>query len=190
MRRFILSAFFAIVTFSAFSQNVGYEKWIDIGIGLDAKHSEANYALKFTNGYRLNDYVFLGGGLGISQYTYTDKLMRIENEFGGYDEINSESSIAVPVYATFKAYFADKKTTPFFVANMGYIIGKSDSNSIITSGLFFNPNIGLDFNLNNDLSKSIFVQLGINIEQNKNMLTWELEDGARVKVQLNVGFRF
>ncbi len=190
MKKIILSVFFTIVMLSAFSQNVGYEKWINIGIGLDTKHSEASYALKFTNGYRFSDYIFLGGGLGISQYTYTDELMRIENKFGGYTEIIPQSSIAVPIYATFKAYFTTKKTAPFCVVNTGYVIGKSDSNAIITSGLFFNPNIGLDFNLNDDLSKSIFVQLGVSIEQNKNMLTWDLEDGSRVKVQLNMGFRF
>ncbi len=190
MKKIILSAFFAIVTFSAFSQNVGYEKWINIGIGGDIKHDEGNFTFKFTNGYRFNDYIFLGGGMGISLYTYSDELMRIESKTGGYTEINPQPSIAVPVYATFKAYFTAKKIAPFFVVNAGYIFGESDSNSIITSGLFFNPNIGLDFNLNNDLSKSIFVQLGLSIDQNKNMLTWDLEDGARTKVQLNLGFRF
>ena len=190
MKKIIILVALAVTTLNAFSQNQGYEKWIDAGIGLDTNHSEGYYALKFTNGYRFNDYIFLGGGLGVSLYTYSDELMRIENNKGGYSEIATQSSFAMPAYITFKSYFTKKKIAPFFTLNTGYTFGASDSNSIITSGLFFNPNIGIDFNLNNDRSKSIFLQLGLNIEQNKNMLTWDLSDGARNKVQLNVGFRF
>ena len=50
--------------------------------------------------------------------------------------------------------------------------------------------MGIDINLGAERKYAIFTEVGININENKNLLTRELEKKSRIKSSFEVGFRF
>jgi hypothetical protein len=196
MKKLLLPLLLTLCTIFTFAQKTpnlkGYKKWVDIGVGLDTKFSESFYELNFTNGYHFNNYIFVGGGIGLSVYNYSDELMRIKPVIirDKYMEIEGASDFAIPLYTSFRAYFSSGKIAPYFHMDLGYVFGNTNEREIVTAGLFFNPNIGVNFNLGEDFKQSIFFQLGIHTQENSNLLNWDLEEGARVKINVNIGFRF
>ncbi len=167
----------------------GTEQFISASINAEIKFSEGVYDFKYTKGYRFNDDFFLGGGIGLDIYTYSDDTIRIKyDNLRGYSEVQSSTTVALPIFVAGRYYFSAKngiaKVIPYLHLEAGYIIGNSDSNGIITSGVYISPNVGVEFNEN------FFIQIGLSQEQNDNLLTWDLADGNRSKVRLCVGWKF
>lgn len=177
---FVLIILLALSTNYSFSQKQrGFENIIEAHLAPDIKFSDADYNLHYANGFRFNQNVFLGGGIGISMKKTSDEKDRI-NFGNAYKEIDSKTYISIPVYGRFKANFTKTKVSPFTVIDLGYMFGNNAIDEINTSGLFFHPSVGLDI-------YKVYLKLGLYIQQNKNYLTWELEDGAFTKLSICVG---
>ncbi|MDR1517645.1 MAG: outer membrane protein transport protein [Dysgonamonadaceae bacterium] len=71
MKKLFLMPLLMSVLFSVKAQ-IGYEKSIELGasIGLD-KFTKSSFEIGMINGYRFNDYLSLGAGVG---FRYTDAL--------------------------------------------------------------------------------------------------------------------
>ena len=166
-----------------------YEKWIDVGLfGLDTHYNEVAYSISFTNGYRFNPFIFLGGGIGT--YIYSDYSVLLGNEYGADQiettdgHVSSNTHYGVPIYATIKANFLKTKVSPFFQANLGYVIGAKGL--IVTSGYIISPQIGIDINF---MQYAIILKLSLDIQGPGNLL-WRGEQYARYRPTINIGFKF
>lgn len=175
-------------SFFCYSQNRGYEGSVKVRGALDFNNDEDFIGVSTTHGYRFNNYIFVGGGIGFDYAKY-DSPIRIK--YGdSYKEVEDQDQIISPVFISFKANFTKSKVSPFFLMETGYVIGKSEDDAVKTSGMFAQPSVGIDINLGAERKYAIFTEVGININENKNLLTWELEKKSRIKLALEVGFRF
>lgn len=175
-----------LIQIVASAQNIEYETAVSINAAYDLKFEEIKYGASFTKGLRLNDNLFFGGGIGIDVYTYVD-LIRISNML--YTELDTPTYIAIPMFVTIKNNFTQTTVSPFFMIDLGYNVAMNTSDDAVdVSGVFLTPSIGIDFNFNND--NALFLRLGCEIQQNSNLLTWELEDGMRLKGKATIGFHF
>ena len=75
----------------------GYKGFVETGYIFDLE-------LSTTHGYQFNNYLFVGGGAGINFYTDADLY-------------------SVPLFASFRANFMNKKITPFADIKSGYTVG-------------------------------------------------------------------
>lgn len=175
-------------TIQAVAQQKGYEFYIDGRIAPDINNSETFFGFSTTQGYRFNQHIFLGGGIGLDFASYDSNTRII---FGNtYKEIQNEFQVIIPIYVAFKANFTKTRVSPFFLFKSGYVFGNNDFNRVQTSGVFFEPSVGLDFNLGAQRKYAVLLDFGLNICENKNLFTWDLEQKPRTKIVMNVGFRF
>ena len=161
MRRFILSTITVLASVSLFAQ--GYEKSIEanVGIGLD-NCQKFTFGLSMINGYRINDYFFIGAGVG---YEYLDGLYYHSYEYKGnvvgssnYDSYDVRNNIQV--FARIKANLTNTKVSPFLSGDVGYTVGLSSNEIKMANGLFFQPSFGCDIRLSD--KQTIYIMLGYN----------------------------
>lgn len=186
----LLVCLIALVSLTSFAQKRGYEKTISIGVAPDIAYNEMFSYFKFTNGYRFNKNIFLGGGIGLTAAEYNEDYIRIDsyNQYG-YQEVEPSTQVVVPVFGTFKVNFTRTRVSPFFMFDLGYMFGSTSEDDINTSGAFFNPTFGCDFN-SKDGKRALFVRTGLMVQDNQNMLNDDGDITARAKVTLEFGFRF
>lgn len=146
----------------------------EIGAGI-TDHENICFDLSGTIGYAINPYFTFGAGL---DYNYEQ-----------YYEHNS-----VAVFANSRAYFVDKKWSPFIDLKIGYNIptGKYDYDMAYTvrKGFIMNTMIGIQW-------KGFDVGLSFNM-YNRNSRQWEYlgdnelyeRNGLRVAGTLNVAYNF
>lgn len=170
---------------TALAQNRGYEKAVEISVAPDLSLSETVWNASFINGFRFNKHIFLGGGIGLNMYTYGETV-----RIAGGSEVTPSALVSVPVFAAFKVNFSKARVSPFFSLNAGYAIGSSSDDNIDVTGLYLNPSIGLDINLGSSRKCAIIVKGGVEIQENKNLLTWERDNPTRARIKLGVGIRF
>lgn len=112
----------------------------------------ANYVV----GYKFNNHVFLGGGVGIG---YLDMECRyVDNADGMYAKL----------FANSKIYITKTKVQPFVDLSIGGIYFQQEDNYHSYKdkefGVVFNPQIGVNFKLKN--KGAIFATVGGNIMPN------------------------
>lgn len=161
MRIIILSVIAVLASVSLFAQ--GYEKSIEanVGIGLD-NCQKFTFGLSMINGYRINDYFFIGAGVG---YEYLDGLYYHSYEYKGsvvgssnYDSYDVRNNIQA--FARVKANLTNTKVSPFLSGDVGYTVGLSSNEIKMANGLFFQPSFGCDIRLSD--KQTIYVMLGYN----------------------------
>jgi hypothetical protein len=84
----------------------GYKAFIDLGYTFaDESREDANrFEASFSNGYRFNNYVFLGAGIA-------------------YHDYDAAKLHTVPIFVDFRANFINYRVTPFFDFRSGYSFG-------------------------------------------------------------------
>ena len=88
-----------------------------VGIG---QISLDEWNIQTVHGYRFNDYLFLGGGVGIIKYTYDD------------------AGAIIPVFANVKGYLGNSHlVNPFASIDLGYGIREK-------GGIYFSPALGIN----------------------------------------------
>lgn len=134
---------------SAFAQTKGYEKSIELngGIPID-KYSKFSIGITMINGYRFNNCLFIGAGVG---YEYFNALYSTSHEY-----ISKGNSISTQDYygksmlrlfGRVKANLTKTKVSPYFAGDVGYCIDFNANDWGSTSGIMFEPQFGLDFKL-------------------------------------------
>ena len=163
MRKLLLSAIIAMASITAFAQNRGYEKSVEAtgGIGLD-KYQKFTFGVSMVNGYRVNDYFFVGAGVG---YEYLDGLYYSSYEYRGglgnsYSGTSNDVRNNIKLYGRLKANLTATKVSPFFSVDLGGTIGLSSNSIKMANGFFFEPCFGCDFALSP--KQAIYLMLGYN----------------------------
>lgn len=147
----------------ASAQSKGYEKSIEFGggIGLD-KLSKYSIGISMVNGYRFNNYLYVGVGTG---FKYTDALYYSSSSLRDYYE-SFDGKYLIPLYARIKANLTKTKVSPFLVVDAGYTfdVGQNENKNI--EGLMIEPAFGIDFKLNEE-KISLYFLLGVNIQKTR-----------------------
>lgn len=199
MRRILLVAAALLTCVVAFGQNKGYEKSIEIngGFGLD-DCQKYTFGISMINGYRINDYFFIGAGVG---YEYLNGLYYHNYEYKGsiigstsYDSYDVRNNIQL--FGRVKANLTNTKVSPFLSVDLGYNLGLSSNDIKMANGLLFQPSFGCDFKISN--KQSIYVMLGYNGQNYE--YKWfdtslgssgdEMKQELAGKFSINVGFNF
>lgn len=159
MKRFLLIVSVLMISVNAFAQKQqGYEKTIEgfatIGMG---EVSNTSFGIAMINGYRLNEQIFIGLGVGIG---YANEVWSVE-KVDNYTNVKKGESYPVPIFINGKYSLSTSKIAPYVSANVGYTL---DINEYIKDapGLMIEPAFGFDFNLND--TQFAYVQLGLNIQ--------------------------
>ena len=151
MRKVIYTIFLSMSWVLSYAQSSGYEKSIEIkgAIGLDDRTDYA-FGLSMVNGYRFNDYLYLGVGVG---YEYLKGLYYHsynsigKNSASSYDSKSTQNIIQL--YARAKVNFTKAKISPFVSFDLGNSFNLNSTDDIkMANGLFFEPAIGCDFRIN------------------------------------------
>lgn len=163
MRRFLFCAILAMATLTSFAQTRGYEKSVEAtgGIGLD-KYQKFTFGVSMVNGYRVNDYFFVGAGVG---YEYLDGLYYSSYEYhsglgNSYHGTSDDVRNNIKLYGRLKANLTATKVSPFFAVDLGTTIGLSSNEIKMANGFYFEPCFGCDFALSP--KQAIYVMLGYN----------------------------
>lgn len=116
------------------------------------------FGANYTAGYRFNDYLFLGGGVGFSYYSchwgYTTM-------YGDDSRYRKSSGYVIPIYAKFRSYFTKTSWKPFFDLSLGMDLCVENfyknindhiySSSSTFPGIHINPALGVSYQLNQKL---------------------------------------
>ena len=100
--------------------------------GVYYKINTMGYALTTSQGYQINPYIYVGAGLGVHLYSMD----------------NFDTSVALPIFANFRANFTKTKVSPFFDAKIGYSV-------IDLKGLYLSPSLGVRIGLSDNLGLNI-----------------------------------
>lgn len=93
----------------------GYKGFVETGYAFDISDCGTNrLEILTTHGYQFNNYLFVGGGAGLNFYTDADL-------------------VSVPVFASFRANFMNRKITPFADLKSGYAFGDAET-AFVTVG--------------------------------------------------------
>lgn len=142
----------------------GFASMIDVSyrmpIGSDFS---SNLGLSYTAGYRLNNAIYVGAGVGLNYFTNNKPLqLAVEAPQG---VALSPSAISIPVFAYFRANFINGRFSPFFALAAGYeLAGKQTLHldlydvEYATSSFFVNPQLGIKFRTT--LTTSIYLAVG------------------------------
>lgn len=109
-------------------QNQGYWCGIDAEFGstlMENKKNVVSVGVNFTNGYRFNEYLKVGIGLGVLYYVNSDNVRA------------RESHLAMPLFVNLHGNMVTeeiRRTVPYWSVNVG---------TAMPDGFFFNPQVGL-----------------------------------------------
>jgi hypothetical protein len=195
MRTFLMLCLVALITgnTTAFAQK-GYEKSIEAGASIGVgDYSNKTFGISMINGYRFNNYLFAGVGVGIG---YSNALNGVNIKYGT-TEYRTDAYL-IPVFANIKANLTTGKVSPFFRLNIGYTF---DANQYLKDapGFMIEPAFGIDFNL--DSKKAIYVLAGFNLQHSEYSFTrnvgtttdnWDITTKSEMlkAISLRVGFKF
>lgn len=196
MRTFLMLCLVALIT--GFSSNVyaqkGYQKSIEAGASIGVgDYSNNTFGIAMINGYRFNNCLFAGVGVGIG---YSNALNGV-NIKHGTTEYRTDAYL-IPVFANIKANLTTSKVSPFFQLNIGYTF---DVNQYLRDapGFMIEPAFGIDFNL--DSKKAIYVLAGFNLQHSEYSFTrnvgtttdnWDITTKSEMlkAISLRVGLKF
>ena len=116
----------------------GYKGFVDFGyVGDVSDYNASKVGVTTSHGYQFNNYLFLGGGVGLDYFTELE-------------------SVSVPMFANFRANFINKKVTPFADLKAGYSVGDVQG-AMVTLG------VGVRFSISE--KKAINLKLEYNYQE-------------------------
>ena len=140
----------------------GYRGIFDVGfnVAMGKTGERSNFEINTSHGYRINEYLFAGAGLGLHIYSARDSLMKNPNVYPHYagtvtgGKINlgdtaiyihavDSSYLTLPIFLDFRGYLPlqNDKIAPFIMFRFGYAFNLSDGFSGM--GIYLNPAVGL-----------------------------------------------
>ncbi|MBR2026894.1 MAG: TonB-dependent receptor [Alistipes sp.] len=151
----------------------GYRSQVEFAFAMDGELMPY-YNIHYIGGYQINNYFYVGAGVGLSIYGAEDVNYNSKyNSKGvGKEQLKLET-LNYPVFAYFRANFIDNRCAPFFALSAGYRFGTSryfrmpwgreaDMN-YKTSGMFVNPQFGLNLRMTKKMD--IYFAVGYNLAQ-------------------------
>ncbi len=156
-----ITAMFCLTNNYANAQS--YEKAIElnVGLGLD-KTNKYGIGLSMINGYRFNDYFYLGAGIG---YKNTRSLYYTTTTQYGYYYESFDNRNLIQLYGRLKVNLSSNKISPFLQIDLGGSIDvNSNKGAGNSGGLIVEPTFGMRFK-NSKNKSSIDLSLGYNIQK-------------------------
>lgn len=115
----------------------GFEQSVELGTTPDFGYGFCFLSAEYIAGYRFNDILFVGGGTGLEL------------------KLSAAYSLAIPLYATTRAYILPKsRWQPFFGLSLGAVfrVGNDSWWHHSDVGLHLNPSIGVNYRINQKYS--------------------------------------
>ena len=150
-------------------ENAGFWYALEAESGSSVMEQKKNmqYAnLTFTGGYRLNEYLRFGAGLGIRYYINNAEVRNTDNDF------------VFPIFANLRGNFIsayDRDGVPFWSINAG---------TITKEGLFASPSVGYRFG---GLRNNFQIAISYTVSQFKN---YNEENTTYSYLGLKIGYEF
>ena len=163
------------------ARNAYVKKWKDAKLKGYRSQVEALFALDFDlmcncnvhyiGGFQINNLFYVGVGAGVSLYLNDVETPRW-SKTDYIDAANLPLNLwSIPVFGYFRANFANRRLTPFFALAAGYRFGTKHTFDMpwdsyaeySTSGIFINPQIGLNFRMTK--KSDIYITGGFNFMQ-------------------------
>jgi hypothetical protein len=161
----------------------GYKGTFDVGYTLPVGIGERGRIEAHTShGYQLNDYLFVGAGVGLHVFSARDPLLKenmktndkfpqyvdevtINNKKYTYDSVTyvhgaDSMFMVLPLFLDVRGYYPMGKIVPFVMFRVGYSFNLTDGFGGM--GLYMNPAIGAKFNLSDKLG--LTVSLGYSMQ--------------------------
>lgn len=148
----------------------GYRSQVEATFGLDFDLM-CTSNIHYIGGYQINNILYVGVGTGVS--LYLNDVPTPKWSANSYSDMaNLPLNLwSVPVFGYFRANFANRRLIPFFALSAGYRFGTKhcfdmpwDSYAeYSTSGIFVNPQIGLNFRMTK--KSDIYITAGFNLMQ-------------------------
>lgn len=142
------------------AQERGYEKTIEVegSVGLD-EYSKFAFGASMINGYRVNPYFFAGAGVG---FKYFDTLYY--TSYSGTETYNSyDGKYLMPIWLRLKANFTDTRISPYAIFDCGWTFDVGKNEYTTAKGPFIEPQLGLDFKLEDDMA--LYCSVGYNLQR-------------------------
>lgn len=176
MKKIFFTAIFVVLAVSASAQLIqssalittkrklpeikaGYEQSVDLSYSQLLSYKHSSISATYIGGYRFDHRFFLGAGTGFNLAVARNK------ELLGKEATQISNLLNIPLYAHFRAYFLNKRCTPFAAVSLGALLstpryanlelGKAKYG---TCGLLFNPQVGVNYRMNE--KSSIYLAIG------------------------------
>ncbi len=187
MRKITILLTAVILSMTVNAQNTGYEKSVsffgNFGVG---KYANSTYGFNMVNGYRFNQYFYLGFGVGIG---YSSELSSVtEYVYLGTKE-RRQDRYPIPLYLQAKFNLTNGAVSPFILVNAGYTL---DIKEYLKDapGLMLNPALGVEIPVGE--KQAILVSAGFKLQHGT-----MFESGAYTRSSLmfksisaEIGFKF
>lgn len=160
MKKLAVLILATLLPLMAFGQKTGYELTIDAtgAIGL-SNLSKYNAGVSVINGYRFNDKIAIGLGVGF-RYAETLYYYSEDSTLGNYE--SRDNKFLIPIFLQAKFNFIDGKISPFIIGDIGYTIDVGQNQNKNLEALFVEPIIGVDFK---SVKTTWYLGLGVNLQQ-------------------------
>jgi hypothetical protein len=139
----------------------GYRGTFDLGYTLPVGVGEkGRFELNTSHGYKINEYLYVGAGIGLHMYSARDTTLKnrtnnLHYVFSGstinYDSVYSHgvdsSYMTLPLFIDIRGYLPlqNGKITPYAMLRVGYAFNLSDGFGGM--GLYMNPAVGVKYQL-------------------------------------------
>jgi hypothetical protein len=153
MKKLLVSLVVLFVSQMMSAQNIsnGYRFFIDggytVGIG---DYKFGRFELNVSNGYQINPFFFVGGGLGVHF------MSKYETKSDGIPLDLRKQKTDIPVFANLRADFAKGKVTPFVDGKAGYFLTNN-------GGVYLNLSAGCRIAVNEQ--QAVNVSIGYTSEE-------------------------
>ncbi len=147
----------------------GYKGILDVGYNfpMGGTGEKGNFEINTSHGYQLNEYLFVGAGVGLHMYNARDAKMTDASSYPQYigaapsqtsgvftpaDSVTymravDSSYMTMPIFLDVRGYYPlqNSAITPFAMFRVGYAFNLSDGFGGM--GLFMNPAIGIKYQI-------------------------------------------
>ena len=146
----------------------GYRSQVEFAFMMDFDLMPS-YNLHYIGGYQINNCLFVGVGTGL-HIDGNEGDRYAQWTLGGAEQRLPLNLVNVPVFAYFRANFANRRCSPFFAVAAGYRLSTRRNiampwgltDDYWTYGLIVNPQLGLNFRITP--KSSVYIAVGGNMQ--------------------------
>ncbi len=140
----------------------GFGSIVELSSTLASNNLFDNASIRYIAGYRFNNQIYMGGGIGANIHYYS---LPSDYYDSNNDMLLAPSRFSTSAFAYFKANFINRRCSPFIAVAVGYNLSKPQTLRLkltdakySTSGIFANPQLGLNFRTSQ--KSSIYIAIG------------------------------
>ena len=175
----------------------GFGSIVELSSTLASNNLFDNASIRYIAGYRFNNQIYIGGGIGANIHYYSQPSDYYDSN---NDMLLAPSRFSTSAFAYFKANFINRRCSPFIAVAVGYNLSKPQTLCLkltdakySTSGIFANPQLGLNFRTSQ--KSSIYIAIGcqcVVIPHLKDYTTYcaTIKSKIGCGVDMHIGFTF